>query len=99
MIDAFISSPGDCGEERAALLWAVEVYNRVSIPAHQTKVHAFGPAQLYAAHGAYAQQGVNRQLKKYDLHIGAGGIGATDNQRASRPCQIRRIVTVSSSMV
>jgi hypothetical protein len=70
VVDAFISSPGDCGDERAAVHRAVEAYNRVSIPAHQTKVHAFGPAELYSAHGEYAQEGINRQLQRYELHIG-----------------------------
>jgi len=70
VVDAFISSPGDCGDERAAVHRAVDAYNRVSVPAHQTQVNAFGPAELHSAHGQYAQEGINRQLLRYDLHIG-----------------------------
>lgn len=70
VVDAFVSSPADCGEERGAVHRAVEAYNRVSIPTYQTKVQAFGPAELYSAHGEYAQAGINHQLQKYELHVG-----------------------------
>lgn len=70
IVPLFISSSGDCDQERAAILCAVEQYNQSARPNQNLEVRAFGPDELFAGPGEYAQEVVNRQLQDYEIYVG-----------------------------
>ena len=73
VVPLFISSPGDCDQEKDAIKRAARAYNDVARTSSNLEVFAFDQRDLFsgaAAPGEYAQTVVNRQLEEYELYVG-----------------------------
>src|SRR5262245_15338978 len=73
LVPLFISSSGDCAEEKDAIMRAVGAYNQVARESLDFEVSAFTQDDLYAGPakpGEHAQQVANRQLEDYEIYVG-----------------------------
>lgn len=69
-VPVFVSSPSDCEAERAEILDVVADLNVTLGPERGLRFDAFDSRRLYPTVGNYAQAGINRQLREYEIYVG-----------------------------
>jgi len=69
-VPLFVSSPSDCGSEKAEILAAVHELNVALGPALGLRIDAFDSRRPHPTVGPYAQAGINRQLQEYEIYVG-----------------------------